>query len=149
MEMEDHKEAYRANDGKDYTGWEARMRRIVDSEDGKHIIAEFKDLIRRSYGKRDGDRFLKSQDIWEDFASTEAFSQLLYDICTDTDQAIEFWNGLIPKDLDKVAAELQSQSSKDRREHYAFRSYTDYRSTVSYSASAFADASRSCGNGLR
>jgi hypothetical protein len=88
------------------------MRRIVDSEDGKHIIAEFKDLIRRSYGKRDGDRFLKSQDIWEDFASTEAFSQLLYDICTDTDQAIEFWNGLIPKDLDKVAAELKARAAK-------------------------------------
>ena len=71
MEMEEHGAKY-MKDGNELTGMQAKLQKIIDSEDGKAIMTEFKDIIRRSYGKKDGDRFLKSKDIWEDFAATEA-----------------------------------------------------------------------------
>src|SRR4051794_21688682 len=100
MEMEENKASYINKDGETLTGMQAKLQQIVDSEDGKAIMAEFKDIIRRSYGKKDGDRFLKSKEIWEEFAATEAYSQLLFEICTQADVAADFINGIIPKNMD-------------------------------------------------
>src|SRR3954469_23361376 len=96
MEMEEHKATYTDKEGKELTGMQAKLQKIVDSEDGKAIMFEFKDIIRRAYGKKDGDRFLKSKEIWEEFASTEAFSQLIFEVCTDATAASEFINGIVP-----------------------------------------------------
>ncbi|MGG6494729.1 UNVERIFIED_CONTAM: hypothetical protein NY603_17485, partial [Bacteroidetes bacterium 56_B9] len=52
MEMEEHKDEYKTKSGETVTGMQAKLQRIVDSEDGKAIMAEFKDIIRRSYGKK-------------------------------------------------------------------------------------------------
>lgn len=109
MEMEEHGEKY-VKDGETLTGMQAKLQKIVDSDDGKAIMTEFKDIIRRSYGKKDGDNFRKSQEIWEDFASTEAFSQLLFEICTDANAAAEFVNGIIPDNLDQIARDVQAQA---------------------------------------
>ena len=115
MEMEEHGATY-VKDGETLTGMQAKLQRIVDSEDGKAIMAEFKDIIRRSYGKKDGDRFLKSADIWADFQSSEAFSQLLFELCTDASAAGDFINGIVPGNLEKLAAEVQEQAEKARTE---------------------------------
>jgi hypothetical protein len=113
MEMEEHGEKYMDKDGKELTGMQAKLQKIVDSEDGKAIMAEFKDIIRRSYGKKDGDRFLKSSAIWEDFQASEAFSQLLFDLCTNATAAAEFMNGVVPSNLDKVVADMREQAVKN------------------------------------
>ena len=44
-------------------GLSEALKRIVESEDGKAIIAEFKNIILSSYGQRsdDGKRFVKNQ----------------------------------------------------------------------------------------
>src|SRR3982751_1848676 len=68
MEMEEHGAKY-IKDGETLTGMQAKLQRIIDSQDGRAIMSEIKDMIRRSYGKKDGDRFLKSKEIWDDFAS--------------------------------------------------------------------------------
>jgi hypothetical protein len=112
MEMEEHKDEYTDKQGKKLTGMQAKLQRIVDSEDGKAIMSEFKEMIRRSYGKKDGDRFRKSADIWEEFASSEAFSQLLFDLCTNAAAAAEFINGIVPGNLDQIAAEVRQQAEQ-------------------------------------
>lgn len=112
MEMEEHKVEYTTKDGKELTGMQAKLQRIVDSEDGKAIMAEFKDIIRRSYGRKDGSRFLKSPEIWAEFSSTEAFSQLLFDICTDANAAGEFVNGVVPGNLDQIAEEVRQRAAQ-------------------------------------
>lgn len=111
MEMEEHGSTYE-KDGQTLTGMQAKLQRIVDSEDGKAIMAEFKDIIRRAYGKKDGDRFIKTREIQDDFLSTEAFSQLLFELCTQTEAAAEFVNGVVPGNLDQIAAEVQEQAAK-------------------------------------
>lgn len=82
-------------------GLASAMQRIVDANDTKSIIAEFKKIIMQSYGIKssDGKRFVKNQTIREAFESSEAYSTLFMELVTDTDAAIEFMNGIIPGDL--------------------------------------------------
>ncbi len=113
MEVEEHKDRYTSKDGRDLTGMEAKLQRIVDSEDGKAIMREFKDIIRRSYGKKDGDKFIRNQAIWEEFSSTEAYSQLLFELLTQGDSAAQFIAGVIPGNLEQIAAEVRAQAARE------------------------------------
>lgn len=111
MEMEEHGARYE-KDGQTLTGMQAKLQKIVDSQDGRAIMEEIKDIIRRAYGVKDGDRFIKNSTIWENFASTEAYSQLIFDLCTDAEAAAEFMNGVVPNNLEQIAAEVRAQVEK-------------------------------------
>jgi len=115
MEMEEHGTKYES-EGKTLTGMQAKLQRIVDAQDGKAIMEEMRDIIRRSYGKKEGDRFIKNQAIWDDFSSTEAYSQLIFDLCTSAEAAAEFMNGIIPHNLDKIAAEVRAIAEKQAKD---------------------------------
>ena len=84
------------------------LQRIVDSEDGKAIIAEFKNIILSSYGQRsdDGKRFIKNQQLRDEFESSEAYSTLFMELVPNAESAIEFINGVIPRDMSDVAAQV-------------------------------------------
>lgn len=79
-------------------GLDKMINRIIAEQDGKRIIELFKDLVLRSYGKKsdDGRRFIKSQELREDFAQTEAYSDLFMELATDADAAAKFVNGIVP-----------------------------------------------------
>lgn len=109
MEMEEHGSTY-VKDGEELTGMLAKLQRIVDSEDGKAIMREFKDIISRAYGKKEGDRFLKSQEISDRFLASEAYSQLLWELCTQANASAEFVNGIIPKNLNEIAEDVRKQA---------------------------------------
>jgi len=89
-------------------GLSASLERIVAAEDGKGIIAEFKNIILSAYGQRseDGKRFIKNQQLRDEFESTEAYSELFMELVTNTDSAIEFVNGVIPSDMAEEAAKI-------------------------------------------
>lgn len=110
MEMEEHSATYKTKDGAELTGMQAKLQRIIDAEDGKAIMIELKDMIRRSYGLKDGDNFRKSEAIWQNFSSTEAFSQLLFELCTDASMSAEFMNGIVPSNLAQEAASIVSKA---------------------------------------
>ena len=112
MEMEEHGTNYVDKEGTTLTGMQAKLQRIVDSEDGKAIMFEIKDLIRRSYGRKEGDIFRKTPEIWEEFSSTEAFSQLLFELCTDASAAAEFMNGVVPHNLEQIADNIRQQAAE-------------------------------------
>jgi hypothetical protein len=87
-------------------GLSSAIQRIIDTEDNKRIIEEFKNIIMTAYGKRseDGRRFIKNQELRDEFASTEAYSELFMELVTDTDAAVEFINGIIPQGMTEEAA---------------------------------------------
>lgn len=89
-------------------GLSASLQRIIDTEDAKNIIAEFKNIILTAYGKRsdDGRRFVKNQTLREEFESTEAYSALFMELVTDTDAAVEFINGIVPAGMTEEAVKL-------------------------------------------
>lgn len=74
------------------------INRIVAAKDGKQIIALFKDIVLRAYGEKspDGRRFIKTQEIQDAFAQTEAYSDLFMELATDAQKAAAFVNGIIP-----------------------------------------------------
>lgn len=78
------------------------------TETGRRIVAEFKKIILGSYGQRSGDgkRFIKNQELRDEFESSEAYSTLFMELMTDMDAAIEFINGIIPKGLAEEAAKV-------------------------------------------
>lgn len=84
-------------------GLSEALKRIVASKDGNKIMGEFKSLLLKAYGVRseDGKRFIKSQAASEEFASTEAYSELFTSIVTDPEYAAEFISSIMPQDLMK------------------------------------------------
>ena len=82
------------------------IQRIIDTKDTKKIIELFKDLILKAYGEKslDGKRFIKSKELSESFAQTEAYSDLFMELATDSKAAAAFVNGIIPADLAKQVA---------------------------------------------
>ena len=79
-------------------GLAAMIKRIIDDKDAPAIIKIFKELVLKAYGEKsaDGKRFVKSEEISNGFAQTEAYSQLFMELATDADAAAAFVNGIIP-----------------------------------------------------
>lgn len=77
------------------------IQRIVAVQDQPAIIKIFKDLIIKAYGVKspDGKRFVKNQEIVDEFVQTEAFSELFMELATDADAASKFVNGIVPASL--------------------------------------------------
>jgi hypothetical protein len=82
------------------------IQRIVAAQDQTAIIKIFKDLIIKAYGVKspDGKKFVKNQEVVDDFIQTEAFSELFMELATDATAAAEFVNGIIPANFDKQVA---------------------------------------------
>ena len=84
------------------TGGMAEMiQRIVAAQNAPAIIKIFKDLVLKAYGQKspDGKRFVKNDELREEFVQTEAYSQLFMELATDADAAAKFVNGIMPADL--------------------------------------------------
>jgi len=80
-------------------GLSEKINRIVATQDSKEIIELFKDLIVKSYGvvSDDGRRFIKNDQLREEFVQTEAYSELFMELASDADEAARFVNGIIPQ----------------------------------------------------
>lgn len=81
------------------TGGLAEMiNKIVAAQDAPAIVKVFKDLVLKAYGQKsaDGRRFIKSKELSDEFAQTEAYSQLFMELATDADAASKFVNGIVP-----------------------------------------------------
>lgn len=89
-------------------GLSEALQRIIEAEDGRGIVAEFKNIILSAYGQRseDGKRFIKTQELRDEFESTEAYSTLFMELVTEADKATEFINGIIPSGMAEEAAKL-------------------------------------------
>lgn len=83
--------------------------RIVAAQDAPAIIKVFKELILKAYGEKslDGKRFIKNEEISQNFSQTEAYSQIFMELATDADAAAKFVNGVIPADAAKELAEAE------------------------------------------
>lgn len=77
----------------------AKIEKISETENRPELVELFKDLIHKSYGVKslDGRRFIKSEEIFEDFVQTEAYSELYMELATNTEAGIAFINELVPE----------------------------------------------------
>jgi len=91
------------------------IKKIVMSKDTPELIKLFKKVILMAYGIKsdDGKRFKKSDEIRDDFMSTEAYSEIYMELATDADEASRFINGILPEDLANQANDLIAKGEID------------------------------------
>lgn len=92
-------------------GMEAYLREIVASNDNGAILAAFKNLISLAVGRKseDGRRFIKSKEITDDFLQTNAYSEMLFGLFQNAEEAAEFLNGVIPAEMREKLAEVNEK----------------------------------------
>lgn len=88
---------------------EEYINRLSEEKDPKKIIEMFKDIIKKSYGKKseDGRRFMKSEEILNEFMETNAYSELFMELANDSKAATEFFDGIIPELSPEQKAEVE------------------------------------------
>ena len=81
-------------------GLTVMMDRIIAAEDNPTLFKIFKDLVLKAYGIKsdDGRKFIKNQEVRDDFTQTEAYSILVMELVSDAEKAAEFFNAIIPQD---------------------------------------------------
>lgn len=95
-------------------GLENYMKNIVSTRDGQKLADMFKNLIQKSYGVKDpeGRRFIKNQQVLENFTQTEAYVELYVQLATDDKAASEFVNGVFPKEAVEAARKQKEMADK-------------------------------------
>lgn len=91
-------------------GMKAVLEKIVKEQDGKKILAMLKDLVKNAYGVRsdDGRRFIKNDEVWDNFKDTDAYDELLWELYTDADSASAFVRGIAPSDIQAQIDEAEA-----------------------------------------
>lgn len=88
-------------------GLDALLKRLIREEKPEKIVDMFEKIILGAVGEKspDGRRFIKSEEIRQDFYQTQAYSDLFYEMVTDPDKTMAFLKGCIPADLAAVIDE--------------------------------------------
>lgn len=64
----------------------------------KELVEAFRDLILRSYGEKTlNGRFIKSQELRDAFAASEAYSELFLEVTQTENGAANFINSIVPQ----------------------------------------------------
>ena len=84
-------------------GFSKMLEDVIKSKDNVKIVNIFKQMVLKAYGEKsaDGRRFVKSEEIAQAFAQTEAYSEIFMELALNSDAAAAFVNGIMPANLDK------------------------------------------------
>lgn len=87
------------------------LKQIVKTKDQRMIVEYVKKIVLMSYGEKsaDGRRFVKSEEIRNGFAPTEAFSKIFMELASDDKKFAEFIKGILPKEVLDKANELSAE----------------------------------------
>ena len=99
-------------------GLDALLEKIIETKDMHGLIELFKKIIKASYGVRseDGKRFIKTDQVFEEFTQTAAYDALFMKLSTDDDWAADFVQGIVPKDLaEEVKKEIERRMEEDKQ----------------------------------
>lgn len=94
-------------------GLSVALQKIIDADDGKMIISEFKRIILTAYGVKseDGRRFIKNQQLRDELESSEAYSTLFMELVTDAEAAAAFVNGIVPQGTVEAATKAMERAN--------------------------------------
>lgn len=90
-------------------GFTESIQKIIQAQDTPEIIKQFKRIILKAYGviSDDGKRFIKNDKLSEEFAQTNAYSDLFMELATDDEKAAKFINGIVPEELQQKENDLK------------------------------------------
>lgn len=89
-----------------------RLQRMVKAADNVEIMETVEWLLRNTYGikSEDGRRFIKSDELFDEFKQTEAFDAFFMELVSDEDMMSNFIRGILPKMEDSEWNKIQEKS---------------------------------------
>lgn len=95
-------------------GLQAAIQKIIAASDNKSLIEEFQKIILSAYGVKseDGKRFIKNDELREEFSQTAAYDVLFMELALDEDAAAQFITGIVPSDFSKEIAAMSRRESE-------------------------------------
>jgi len=100
-------------------GLDALLKRLIREEKPEKIVDMFEKIILGAVGEKspDGRRFIKNDQIRQDFYQTQAYSDLFFELVTDPEKLTAFLKGAIPEDLakkidEKDQAEVEAEAAE-------------------------------------
>lgn len=95
-------------------GLEKTIQKIIDTQDKAQMLNIMKDLVLKAYGEKsmDGRRFMKNDEIRDNFKETEAYSTIFVELATNEKAAADFINGIIPEDMKEELRKQQMIEAK-------------------------------------
>lgn len=96
-------------------GYYTHLKKMIEDENGAELIAGFDLIIRSSVGRRseDGRRFIKTQEITDEFMQSEAYSEMFMSFIEDVNKAIAFINSVFPANLAEEVQKVQQELPVD------------------------------------
>jgi hypothetical protein len=82
-------------------GFGKMLENIIETKDHKELIKKFKEIVLLAYGVKseDGKRFVKSDQLREEFSQSAAYNTLFMELATDDNAAVVFLKNVLPKDM--------------------------------------------------
>ncbi len=92
-------------------GIETYYQRILDEQDNVELYKRFEDLVKLTYGVKsdDGERFIKNEEVYNNFKESAAYDVFMQYLLTTNDGASKFITGIMPA---KIKAQLNSPEGK-------------------------------------
>lgn len=99
-------------------GLDALMRRLMREEKPGEIVDMFEKIILGAVGEKspDGRKFIKNEQIREDFRATPAYSELFYELVMDGEKANAFLKGCMPEDISQAIEAHEKQQAAQKAE---------------------------------
>lgn len=97
-------------------GLSNHIRTVMNTKNAPETIKLFKKLLLAAYGVKsaDGKRFIKNDQVRDEFIQTPAYSDMFMELAFDDDKAANFVRGIIPPDLAaEVSKELDTNKASE------------------------------------
>ena len=95
-------------------GFTGEMTKLLKEERTKEIVDAFKSIILGAVGSvsADGRKFIKNEEIKEDFYRSKAYSQLFVELVSSGEKLAEFLKAAIPEEIRQKMEEEESKTEK-------------------------------------
>jgi hypothetical protein len=93
-------------------GFETWVRTLMGTQDGQTIVDAWKKILLSTIGQRseDNKRFIKNEEIRQDFLNSDAYSELFMELITDSDKMAAFVNGVVPANMSEQVGKALKES---------------------------------------
>lgn len=95
-------------------GFTGEMTKLLKEERTKEIVDAFKSIILGAVGSvsADGRKFIKNEEIKEDFYRSKAYSQLFVELVSSGEKLAEFLRAAIPDEIRQKMEEKEQENAK-------------------------------------
>lgn len=96
-------------------GFNGMMNKLLRESKPGEIVEVFENLILSAVGERsvDGRKFIKNEEIRNDFYQSKAFSDLFVEMVKDGNKLAEFLRGAIPEEVAAALAKAEAEKADE------------------------------------